>query len=229
MGVKNVKITIIEKVLNLMAPDYCYNCSKIGKILCECCLDNIITHPLLVCFVCLEPCSSGICAQHLSPISASWIVDWRVGALKNILNSYKFENVRHAYPMLSYLLHYRLPVLPQNTIIVPIPTKPAHVRRRGFDHTLLLAKGLSGLRGLEIMRDAKTVSTKSQHKLSKKDRSSQSKESFVVANKLDTSRPHLILDDIVTTGSTINAFADELSKKGVKDIWSTAIALQPID
>lgn len=220
---------MIERLLKIVAPHPCLECGKLGNMLCECCAYNIDNEPFYGCMVCFLPTSSGVCPQHTVDVEASWIVGWRRETLERLINAYKFERKQNASYTLASLLSRRIPQLPADTVVVPVPTRPAHVRQRGYDHSLLLARRFSALRGLEVSGAIATRAKRAQHFSDKKQRLDQAQQAFYPTGPFDPTRPHLIIDDIVTTGATVSGMTDILRQAGVQTIWLGALARQPLD
>ncbi|MES2630739.1 MAG: phosphoribosyltransferase family protein [Patescibacteria group bacterium] len=155
----------------------------------------------------------------------------RVTVLRRVVDAYKFEYVKAAAHSLVDLLDESLPILPKNMVIVPVPTAASHIRQRGYDHLDILARLLSLRRGLPVARLLERSSTKTQHELNKVERQIEASSAFHVAGgvSIDANTPLLILDDIITTGSTVRAAAEVLSQAGAKNIFVAALAYQPLD
>ena len=201
-------------------------------ILCESCKHDIIDEPYEGCLVCHAPCGPrGVCAscrRHV-PLEQAWCVGERREALKRLGDDYKFDNRRAAAEALATLLDARLPVLDASTVIVPIPTSAASVRRRGFDHTGLIARRLAARRTLKIAQPLERVSAQTLHFLSRAER--EKIGPFLFAAKEGVAPPQhvLLLDDIITTGTTLCAAARLLKDLGVKRIDAAVVARQPFD
>ncbi len=107
--------------------------------------------------------------------------------------------------------------------IVPVPLHYRKLRRRGFNQAELLARALSRETGIPVrLLLKKTKRTKEQKKLTGKQRRKNVSHSYSVAeaairNKVPESV--LLLDDIVTTGSTLNACASALKEAGVAKVF----------
>ncbi|MFZ1301909.1 MAG: hypothetical protein WAQ27_05045 [Candidatus Microsaccharimonas sp.] len=172
-----------------------------------------------------------VCAHHDVPICKAWVVAERRSELKQLIDAYKFEFMRLAAHTLVDLLDESLPLLPLNTVIVPIPTAPSHVRQRGYDHLQLLASLLSQRRELPVVRLLERSSTKTQHELNRVERQNEAAKAFFVADgvSIEPTTPLLILDDIITTGSTIRSAAQVLTDAGAKTVFVAALAYQPLD
>jgi len=141
----------------------------------------------------------------------------------------KFQNTKFAAKSLAELLHESLPLLPEGTQIVPVPTVRSHIRQRGYDHIDLIARHFSTLRKLPVNRALVRATSDTQHLVSRKTRKEQSQKAF----KLETTAafgagPVLLLDDIVTTGSTLLAAAKLLKDAGAT-VWVATLAYQPLD
>lgn len=231
MGGINVKITIAEALLQKVAPHPCFGCGKIGSPLCINCKYNIISEPFSGCCLCGNVSTLGICAHHDVPICKAWVVSQRVTVLKRVINAYKFEYVKSAAHVLANLLDESLPILPTDVIIVPIPTASAHVRQRGYDHMDILARIFAQRRGLVLTHLLERSSSKAQHSLNKADRLLEASGAFHLTKHvtLAPNTPLLILDDIITTGSTVTSAAQVLADGGFQNIFVGAIAYQPLD
>ena len=106
---------------------------------------------------------------------------------------------------LASLLHERLPELPANVIIVPIPTVSGHVRERGFDHMSLIARRFAKRRGLPVASVLRRITSTKQRDASRTKRIAQAKAAFECPRQLDSEKIYLLLDDVMTTGSTMRS------------------------
>ncbi len=229
MGGVNVKITMTERVLQIVAPHPCSGCAKVGTILCHNCKYDIIHEPFLGCILCGKPQIDGICAHHDAPIEKALTVSSRTGALEVTINRLKFQNTKAAARALAELFVEFLPILPSGIQIVPIPTVRSHIRQRGYDQVDLIARRLAYLRELPINRALIRTTNDTQHLVGKEARQEQSLKAFSLNDKVSLKGVHvLLLDDIVTTGSTLLAAANLLHEAGAT-IWVATLAYQPLD
>ena len=227
---QNVKNTMIDTLLSQIAPHPCCSCGKIGALLCENCKYNIIDEVISDCIVCGGSAGErGICKDCRTPYQRAWCIGERSGALRELIDVYKFEYARAAHLSLSELLLDRVSQLPADTIVIPIPTVMAHIRERGYDHTLLIARAFAKKRRLSMRRVLRRATSTRQRGASRDDRITQAKAAFNVRQKLDPSVPYLIIDDIVTTGATVHYAAEALRLAGARDVWIAVIARQPLD
>ncbi len=214
--------------IQLIAPHYCSSCGRIGELLCEHCKYNIVSEPFEACILChkLTLPMQNICTGCKPSFTKAWCVGSRSEGLKELLNRYKFERTRAAYKPLAELLHSTLPLLPANVIIVPIPTIAPHIRQRGYDQTVLLARQFAKLRGLGYTPLLRRKTNSIQRGATRKQRVRQAGQAFMAAN---CSGYYLVIDDITTTGSTLNAAAKALLNAGAKEVWVAVVAAQPLD
>lgn len=219
---------MLDRLLEIIAPHYCYGCQKTGYVLCSDCKYDISDESVDACLVCLAPTLAGICALCRTSYEKAWFVGDRSGVLERTIDAYKFERVKSAATTLAFLLDARLPVLPPDTVIVPVPTVQAHIRQRGYDHTLLVARELSKLRGLRTTQVIKRRSNGVQRGLNKKDRFKQAKSAFYCDALPDTSCPYLVIDDVVTTNATLRYAAQALVDVGAETVWAGVVARQEL-
>jgi ComF family protein len=159
----------------------------------------------------------------------AWCVGERSGVLQRLIGDFKFQNMYAAHHPLADLLNEKIDQLPDNTVVVPIPTVASHVRERGYDHTLLIAKQVARSRKLRVRRLLRRATTTKQREAGRTQRIAQAKAAFIVSGAIDSSVPYLLIDDIVTTGATVYYAAESLRRAGATQIWVAVIARQPLD
>lgn len=220
---------MIDALLSLIAPHRCCSCGTVGAILCESCKINILDDPYEGCVLCQKPCGrTGLCSKckHRLPCEQIWCVGERQGALKGLLDAYKFSSSRVAALPLASLLDVCLPLIPPGVAVVAIPTTAKTRRVRGFDHMGLIVAALAKQRGLTVCRPLERASSHTMHFLSRKERLRLGPSLFRLSG---TPMPKevLLVDDIVTTGTTLKAAATLLKQAGAKKIYIAVIARQP--
>lgn len=112
-------------------------------------------------------------------------------------------------------------------VLVPIPLSTKRLRKRGYNHAKLLAEGLSknlNLKLIDVLQ--RTKETKSQFGLTLKQRKENIKDAFTISpnNPITQSPDILLIDDILTTGSTLLEAARILKKQGAKRVWGLTLA-----
>jgi len=110
-------------------------------------------------------------------------------------------------------------------VLVPIPLHLKRLRKRGYNHSELLAKGLSNSLNLKLLNILqRTKETKSQFGLKIKDRKENLKDAFLLNTKYKMPDIVFLVDDILTTGSTLLEAAKVLKKNGAKKVWGLTLA-----
>jgi ComF family protein len=220
---------MIDKMLSFVAPHLCSGCGKIGATFCNRCKYDIKKKPFLGCLLCRRASEDGICTDHGNAYSKAWIVGERQGGLQRLIGGFKFQNMKASARSLAELLDERVPPLPASTMIVPIPTAPAHVRERGYDHMLLVAQYFARLRGLPLLQVVGRNTMATQHHANREARIVQAQSAFRAVGQVFPDSTYLLLDDVVTTGSTIAEASRVLKEAGANTTWVAAIARQPLD
>ncbi len=95
---------------------------------------------------------------------------------------------------------------PKIDCIIPVPLHPKKLKKRGYNQSECIAKGLSEILKVPYITDVliKTVNTKTQTKKSKEERWQNVSGTFAVLNPQNIEGKHILLvDDVITTGATI--------------------------
>jgi ComF family protein len=108
--------------------------------------------------------------------------------------------------------------------VLPVPLHPTRFSERGFNQAEQLAGMLCQVRGLHLdtTRARRVVATPSQQGLGRRARRTNLRKAFVVDGDLSGQRV-LLLDDVMTTGTTLNTLAREVRTAGAS--WVGAVAL----
>ena len=111
--------------------------------------------------------------------------------------------------------------------IIPIPLHPKRKRERGYNQAELIAKALADLTGVPVRKNLllRTVHTQPQKQLSAKERKNNLKNAFQMSEKIVQLEKVLLIDDIYTTGSTVDAASEALMGAGVKKIYVLCICI----
>jgi ComF family protein len=151
----------------------------------------------------------------------------RQGTLKKLVDDYKFQSQRAVADVLARLLDAALPSdLPADIVVVPVPTVPAHIRQRSFDHAALLARKLARRRHLHYAPLLQRKTNTTQHKL-KNSRARQKAAAGAFYLTCKTVPRHVLLvDDIRTTGSTLKSARQLLLASGVKKVTIAVVCAQ---
>ncbi len=115
----------------------------------------------------------------------------------------------------------------KNSILTPVPMDIKKMKNRGYNQSAELAQELLKTLKIPLMLDnlIKTKTTLPQMELSAKDRQENLKNAFLIKNPLEIKNKKIFLvDDVYTTGSTMEECAKVLRNAGAKQVWGIAIA-----
>ena len=150
--------------------------------------------------------------------------------IDRLITSIKFQNKLVNASVLGALLarsaaHHYAQSLSQPDCIIPIPLHTKRCRKRGFNQALELARPLASALNipLEYRVAHRTRATAAQSDIHAVERRSNMKNAFEL-NKDFTAKHVIVVDDVMTTGSTVNAFCDILNVHNVSriDVWCCA-------
>ena len=225
----------MKRFLNMVAdifyPRCCPVCQKIladqRRMICPECEKELrpIGHPR--CYKCGKPIETGEycrdCQKHRHVYEQGRGIFVYDGIMRRSVTRYKYYGCReygdfYAKAMSVYGRRYLERWKPQ--LIVPVPLHPAKKRMRGFNQAAYLAERLSCYTGIPVDTDLvqKVVKTKSQKKLNAMQRRNNLRKAYEVTHKLDDISI-LVVDDVYTTGSTMDAMAICLTEAGAQAVY----------
>ena len=143
--------------------------------------------------------------------------------IDRIIQKFKYEQHLHFQNLLAgALLELRLPKI---QAIVPMPISNERLRERGYNQSLIVAKIMAKQLNIPIWQPLIRLQQHSQKGLSRLERLDHIEQQFQIST---TSKLHyrrvLILDDVVTTGSSIHALKLKLEELGCQKIYAACIA-----
>ncbi|MBN1221024.1 MAG: ComF family protein [Anaerolineae bacterium] len=139
----------------------------------------------------------------------------------------KYRNHRATASILGHILvdTYRAYGL-EVDVIVPVPLHPSRFRERGYNQSELLARQMAII--LDLPVDTKTLQrvrkTKSQMELGVSERRRNVLNAFVGNSQQLAGQRVLLIDDVCTTGSTLDACAAALKDSGAISVWGLTLA-----
>ena len=207
----------------LVCPHYCCSCGVFGEILCECCKKYIIKNAPNICLECGEATCDGICEYCQKMYGGSWCLGYRDEIVGLVAEYYKYKPIRALSMEFADMLNELLPCW-GNVKIVSLPTIGKHVRERGFDHVLLVAKKLARARGWDVDNIVKRRAETVQMGASRSVRKQQAQEAYSLDGVVDGLSRYLVLDDIYTTGASIKTVCNMLKSAGATRIDVAVIA-----
>ena len=150
--------------------------------------------------------------------------------VQNLIHNLKYNNKTEVGILLGNKLGERLKsssLYQDIDLIIPVPLHLKKLRIRGYNQSLYIAEGISQILDVpfseaEVIRSA---ATESQTKKSRYNRYENMQDVFKVVKPEQLSGKHILLiDDVITTGATLEACANELLKNGVAKVSIAALA-----
>lgn len=227
----------VKKVLDLVYPPRCPLCRKLTpaeEIVCFSCLQDILQE-MEGCFLCFHPVfqedrGNGWIDREFYLDSIYGLGLYR-GNLKELIHKYKYESRRELADFFAPILAGGVEscinsgkwIGPEG--VVPVPLHPLRLKERGFNQAQLLGTELAHRLNLPLYDVlTRTRNTQTQTRLSRDKRFSNIKGAFNLkkeVNKLPASL--IIVDDICTSGATLNEGARILRKHGVKKVYGAVL------
>jgi ComF family protein len=207
-------LKLLQTVVRFMFPVPCVSCGYLGEALCSRCRDKLGFYP------------------HVRPVDgllvASALYFEEGDLLERLIYPLKYSHqadvVRFLVPPLREAL--KLLLEPSQVILVPVPLHKKRELERGYNQAELLAAGVSLAIGAPVVNLLRRVrETESQVKVGGRvERLGNLAGAFEVVGRIPVGGQIVLVDDIVTTGSTLLACAEALQAAGAKDLVALTLA-----
>ena len=230
-------------LLDFLFPKYCVNCKKLGSYLCDNCFAYLSFEVNEICLICKKASIDGLthpyCLSKYSIDGAFSAINYK-GVAKKLVYQFKYKPyLTDLKIVLSELFYEALiqkerfnaiihPPAGRSPILVPIPLHHSKLKSRGYNQAEILANELASkleLRTQNLLERIKD--TKSQVGLEKEERQKNIKDAFKVSNQrleVISQKSFLLVDDVLTTGSTLLEAAKVLKRNGAKKVWGITLA-----
>jgi ComF family protein len=230
--------TAVDYLAEFIYPTRCVVCEKPGAVLCEADRERLrfINHTS-ACPRCGAPFGRRLCTEcttrngpeQFAFAEAMSVLDYDE-AVESIILGYKNGNERRLASELAAMLAGALPLEWRLWAdgLTWISADRLARQRRGFDHMQLVAYQLAERLGLQAHELLIKQSAADQRRLSRSSRRENANKLFtVIAGKVDELPKNtnlLLIDDVFTTGATLDMAASALSKAGITSIRTLTIA-----
>ncbi|MBI4180858.1 MAG: ComF family protein [Chloroflexi bacterium] len=218
--------------LDILFPKRCVGCGREGDFICDSCRSSLTRVIPPLCPVCGKPqssvilCSSCVREQaRINGIRSPFRFD---GVMRQAIHQLKYRNLRALAAPLAQLLNDYLMTNPvPGEVLVPVPLYRKRLRERGYNQSSLLARELGKLTSLPVVDDCLTRvrhTTPQARTASVGERKSNVANAFsCVDNRLRDKRI-LLIDDVSTSGATLDACAAGLKAGGAASVWALVLA-----
>lgn len=223
--------------LDMLFPQECVGCGMRKTWLCQTCITRIPQSFSDQCWVCKKPALFALThaeCRNSSALTAVVVAHEHHRVLHEAIALLKYQSVQiiahecakmlvdklDRSPMIASLL------LSDETIIIPVPMHAVKQWTRGYNQTLLIAEELAkhGHAKLDPNIVVKARKTKPQAHLNRKKRLTNLKGAFKITRNIPLyGKTIVVVDDITTTGTTLNELARVLIAAGAKEVWALAV------
>ncbi len=226
--------TLVTQLVDLLFPPKCAVCNHGGQVLCSTCLATmpVLTPPY--CLHCGSPQGAHgycpFCSFHPLHINGLRAACRYEEPLRSCIHALKYANQpRLAEPLGQLLAQTYLNARIASEIIHPVPLHKARQQERGYNQSYLLARTCAHLLGLPLSTAlvVRARSTPAQVGLTAPQRQQNVRGAFVCpveAMPTIAGRSILLIDDVSTTGATLEACAAPLFAAGARSIWGLVLA-----
>lgn len=231
-------------LLDLTFPKFCLGCEKEGTYLCTDCIHLLEISENNYC-LCQKPFRlppnpdsiNGKCknCQDKKLSGLYFALSYKNKLAQKLIRSFKYEPYIKdlAKTLASLLIEHFIKTnkntekIWENSVLIPIPLDKNKLKIRGYNQSEELAKELGKIIKIPIENDIlmKNKSTKPQMELKKEEREKNLQNVFEVKNFARVANKKIFLvDDVYTTGSTMQECARILKNSGAKQVWGITLA-----
>lgn len=152
------------------------------------------------------------------------------GIIRKMILNYKFKDKSYLYKTFTNFIIKNdkfCEILKSYDIIIPVPISKKRNKQRGYNQSLLIAKELSKKSGIKLEKNCliKYKDIIEQSKLNKEERQKNIQGVYKLENKEKIKNKRILLiDDIFTTGSTVNECSKTLKQEDIKEVGVLSIA-----
>jgi len=234
-------------ILDLLYPIECLNCGQNGTYLCAKCHQQIAIKQQDVCPICKKKSTYGKVHPWCKSVTYLDGILIATRAKDKITNTaihyFKYYFIQQLKPALAKLLidkiiqadqqktqpnWVRLLLGSDNLIVAPVPLHARRLRWRGFNQAELLARDVCQKFNLTLQPNLlrRTRYTSPQAKLKRRRRLKNMRRAFKInrswKNNLKEAKI-ILIDDVATSGATLNECAKELKKHGALEVWGLVL------
>lgn len=221
----------LKRLVGWLLPAKCVGCNRLGDWWCTECQARVVVVTNPTCQRCrtLTPIGQ-YCKRCRRYVSLTGIL---AGAhfrdpIPQAIKALKYKSTKTIAGQLAKYQLAALKRLPQKTrcVLVPVPLHRAKQRERGFNQSELLSSAVAARSDLPVAKALERIRpTQSQTGLAKKERIRNVAEAFRIRkNTSIKGKVVLLVDDVATTGATLNACATACRQAGARQVWGLVVA-----
>jgi len=223
---------LIELAVDSFFPRQCVGCGKVGGFLCPECLGKLPRLLPPLCPNCGRSQASGIvcpdCRQRQTEIDGIRSPFKFDEVIRKAIHQLKYRNLKAISPCLAELLadYLRSNSLPGEALVC-VPLHPRRLRERGYNQSSLLAKELGKSIDLPVIEDCLIRVKQAQPQVRAVDveeRRRNVADAFVCRDEKVGGKQIILIDDVCTSGATLESCAAALKSKDATSVWGLTLA-----
>lgn len=220
----------LKPVLDFIFPPRCLGCKKRGKWLCVDCVSHFARVQQPVCRICGNATAGTVLCSYCykTPLRIDGIraPHYFEGILRETIHRFKYQHATHlAQPLAEVLVAYLQAHLIEFAMLVPVPLHGLRFKQRGYNQSELLATELGAALGVPVVNALIRVKeTKSQMNLPAGERKANVRGAFVCQDESVSGKKVLLIDDVCTTGATLEACSIALRQSKTASVWGLCAA-----
>ena len=227
--------------LDFLFPRFCVGCGKEGRYICNSCRSSLARIEAPICLKCGKPLLFSTDSFEIGRLLCSNCVDWKAdidairspfkfeGVIRKAVHEFKYRNLRAIAGQLASLLgEYLVTECPISAdVLVPVPLHSKRLKERGYNQSFLLANELSNFTGLPVNDSCleRNVYNVPQAKTKNVEERRQNVIGIFACKNGDLKdKKVLLIDDVTTSGATLNACAAALKTAGAASVCGLTLA-----
>lgn len=213
-----------------MFPKECAGCGAEGAWLCAKCRRQLIWRSGQVCLICGRETDGFVCTGHDRSIDRVIVALDYAEAARDLIKIGKYNFSQEAIWDLAELLKIfwreRHFLIPHAAVVLPVPLTGRRYRWRGFNQAEILANAWSADQNLTCQTGwlIKKRHSQPQAKLKGVERLTNVADCFVWRGPILTGQTVILIDDVATTGATLNECARVVKGAGAGRVWGVVLA-----
>ncbi len=218
---------VVLPILDVLFPPQCLHCHK-----------PLAFSPPFLCADCqhrLTPIDPQWVKHHVfdrieqNYLDAIWIAFEFNAIIQTVIHHLKYHTMPAAGYQLGKLLAAQVfPKIsfPADSVLIPVPLHPKRQKERGYNQSEKIARGIAAHSELPLLNKVlrRVRNTRSQTRLNRQERQRNVENAFQVKNNNPLPATVILVDDVITTGATINACARVLKAAGIQQVIGMAVA-----
>lgn len=221
-------MSFFERFITLYAPHICLGCgAEEDALLCGNCRQTLVFVPSR-CYRCQSATRNfAVCERCKShtPLRTVVAVTHYDTLAKELVHSAKYERAVSGVAEMAAMMARSLRYFPASALLIPAPTATSRARARGYDQAVVLARALTKLSGRRTTIALHRLNQGHQVGAGRVERFAHLKNAFRVTKQTTIHGAHVVLiDDVSTTGATLESAATALKKAGAKRVDALVFA-----